>query len=172
MLPLAQMSRRTSTDEQTYFRSSACAGGVGAPSDLICVSQTPIAGKPPSVQNGGSAGVIPDLLRAQRKTEDPVVEVEIPSGRYDHRARGHRGSLHEVRPGAAQGREAATSRRHASCMRHYVGDLRSLRPSGHIMPDHAGDRGAALWVLAPHDHLHIKHERALGPGQMRMTINC
>jgi hypothetical protein len=32
-----------------------------------------------------------------------------------------------------------------------------LRPSGHIMPDHAGDRGAVLLVLAPHDHLHIKH---------------
>ncbi len=36
-----------------------------------------------------------------------------------------------------------------------------LRPSGHIMPDHAGDRGAVLLVLAPHDHLHIKHDRAL-----------
>ena len=35
-----------------------------------------------------------------------------------------------------------------------------LRPSGHIMPDHAGDRGAACMVLAPHDHLHIKHERS------------
>jgi hypothetical protein len=30
-----------------------------------------------------------------------------------------------------------------------------LRPSGHIMPDHAGDRGAEHLVLAPHDHLHI-----------------
>lgn len=28
-----------------------------------------------------------------------------------------------------------------------------LRPSGHIMPDHAGDRGAVFLVLAPHDHL-------------------
>jgi hypothetical protein len=27
-----------------------------------------------------------------------------------------------------------------------------LRPSGHIMPDHAGDRGAVPSVLAPHDH--------------------
>ena len=26
-----------------------------------------------------------------------------------------------------------------------------LRPSGHIMPDHAGDRGAVLLALAPHD---------------------
>src|SRR5712691_11194453 len=34
-----------------------------------------------------------------------------------------------------------------------------LRPSGHIMPDHAGDRGAVLLVLAPHDHLHIKQSR-------------
>jgi hypothetical protein len=34
-----------------------------------------------------------------------------------------------------------------------------LRPSGHIMPDHAGDRGTALLVLAPHDHLHIKQSR-------------
>jgi hypothetical protein len=32
-----------------------------------------------------------------------------------------------------------------------------LRPPGHIMPDHAGDRGAVHSVLAPHDHLHIKH---------------
>jgi hypothetical protein len=32
-----------------------------------------------------------------------------------------------------------------------------LRPSGHIMPDHAGDRGAEHLVLAPHDHLHINH---------------
>jgi hypothetical protein len=38
-----------------------------------------------------------------------------------------------------------------------------LRPSGHIMPDHAGDRGAELLVLAPHDHLHINPcEGALG----------
>ena len=34
-----------------------------------------------------------------------------------------------------------------------------LRPSGHIMPDHAGDRGAALMVFVPHDHLHIKQIR-------------
>jgi hypothetical protein len=34
-----------------------------------------------------------------------------------------------------------------------------LRPSGHIMPDHAGDRGAELLVLAPHDHLHINQIR-------------
>ena len=27
-----------------------------------------------------------------------------------------------------------------------------LRPSGHIMPDHAGDRGAVFLVFAPHDH--------------------
>ncbi len=38
-----------------------------------------------------------------------------------------------------------------------------LRPSGHIMPDHAGDRGAEFWVLEPHDHLHINHERAFAP---------
>jgi len=30
-----------------------------------------------------------------------------------------------------------------------------LRPSGHIMPDHAGNRGAVLSVLAPHDYLYI-----------------
>jgi hypothetical protein len=30
-----------------------------------------------------------------------------------------------------------------------------------IMPDHAGDRGVVLSVLAPPDHLHIKHDRAL-----------
>ena len=36
-----------------------------------------------------------------------------------------------------------------------------LRPSGHIMPDHVGDRGTALLVLAPHDHLHIKQKRAV-----------
>src|SRR5258708_17328234 len=47
---------------------------------------------------------------AQRKAEDPVVEVEIPTGRYDHRAGGRRGSLDEVWPGAAHGGEAATSR--------------------------------------------------------------
>jgi hypothetical protein len=34
-----------------------------------------------------------------------------------------------------------------------------LRPSGHIMPDHAGDRGAVFLVLAPHDHLHISQSR-------------
>src|SRR5215472_9689216 len=28
-----------------------------------------------------------------------------------------------------------------------------LRPAGYIMPDHAGDRGAAFMALAPHDHL-------------------
>src|SRR5712692_8526155 len=34
-----------------------------------------------------------------------------------------------------------------------------LRPSGHIMPDHAGDRGAVPLVLEPHDHLHINQNR-------------
>jgi len=38
-----------------------------------------------------------------------------------------------------------------------------LRPSGHIMPDHAGDRGAVLLDLAPHDHLHIKQKRIFVP---------
>ena len=33
-----------------------------------------------------------------------------------------------------------------------------LRPSGHIMPDHAGDRGAVFLVLAPHDHLAYQAE--------------
>jgi hypothetical protein len=32
-----------------------------------------------------------------------------------------------------------------------------LRPSGHIMPDHARDRGAVPVVLAPHGHRRIKH---------------
>jgi hypothetical protein len=36
-----------------------------------------------------------------------------------------------------------------------------LCPSGHIMPDHGCDRGAALLVLAPHDHLHIKQKRTM-----------
>ena len=27
-----------------------------------------------------------------------------------------------------------------------------LRPSGHVIPDHSGDRGAVILVLAPHDH--------------------
>jgi hypothetical protein len=35
-----------------------------------------------------------------------------------------------------------------------------LRPSGHIMPDHAGDRGEVILVLAPHDHLHINQKRS------------
>jgi hypothetical protein len=34
---------------------------------------------------------------AQRKAEDPVVEVELPTGRYDHPAGGYRGPLDEVR---------------------------------------------------------------------------
>ena len=32
-----------------------------------------------------------------------------------------------------------------------------VRPSGHIMPDHAGDRGGSILIIGPHDHLHIKH---------------
>src|SRR2546423_5082066 len=40
-----------------------------------------------------------------------------------------------------------------------------LRPSGHIMPDHAGDRGAELLVLAPHDHLYINHDRLTSPAR-------
>jgi hypothetical protein len=36
-----------------------------------------------------------------------------------------------------------------------------LRSPGHIMPDHAGDRGAVFLVLAPHDHLHIKQIRSM-----------
>jgi hypothetical protein len=42
-----------------------------------------------------------------------------------------------------------------------------LRPSGHIMPDHAGDRGAAWMVLAPHDHLHIKQTGRHSDGAAR-----
>jgi hypothetical protein len=44
-----------------------------------------------------------------------------------------------------------------------------LRPSGHIMPDHAGDRGAVFLALAPHDHLHIKQIRTVqrSPGVPR-----
>lgn len=34
-----------------------------------------------------------------------------------------------------------------------------LRPSGHMMPDHAGDRGAELLVLAPHVHVHVNQHR-------------
>jgi len=29
------------------------------------------------------------------------------------------------------------------------------------VPGHAGDRGAALSLLAPHDHLHIKQKRKI-----------
>ena len=53
----------------------------------------------------------------------------------------------------------ATRTRALWCSRHYVVIFDHLRPSGHIMPDHAGDRGAAWMVLAPHDHLHIKQMR-------------
>jgi hypothetical protein len=34
-----------------------------------------------------------------------------------------------------------------------------LRPAGHIMPDHAGDRGAVFMVLAPSITLLINHDR-------------
>jgi hypothetical protein len=37
-----------------------------------------------------------------------------------------------------------------------------LRPSGHIMPDHAGDRGTVPLVLAPTITLHINHDREFG----------
>ncbi|HXL18579.1 MAG TPA: hypothetical protein VN961_13780, partial [Streptosporangiaceae bacterium] len=39
-----------------------------------------------------------------------------------------------------------------------------LRPSGHIMPDHVGDRGAMRQILEPRDHLHINHERTFEAG--------
>jgi hypothetical protein len=39
-----------------------------------------------------------------------------------------------------------------------------LRPSGHIMPDHADDRGTVLLILAPHGHLHINQIRAFSRG--------
>jgi catechol 2,3-dioxygenase-like lactoylglutathione lyase family enzyme len=49
-----------------------------------------------------------------------------------------------------------------------------LRPLGHIMPNHAGDRGAVFLVLVPHDHLHIKHEREPdrfgGLGRARFSV--
>ena len=35
-----------------------------------------------------------------------------------------------------------------------------LRPSGHIMPDHVGDRGAVRRILKPYDHLRINHVRS------------
>src|SRR5437870_12291419 len=47
-----------------------------------------------------------------------------------------------------------------------------LRPSGHIMPDHAGDRGAVLLILAPHDHLHVKHERAFASCLRRVQLHA
>ncbi len=41
-----------------------------------------------------------------------------------------------------------------------------LRPSGHIMPDHASDRGAVFLVLAPHDHLAYQADaRVIGAGR-------
>src|SRR6266487_2512596 len=39
-----------------------------------------------------------------------------------------------------------------------------LRPSGHIMPDHAGDRGAELLFMEPHDHLHVNQSRTSATG--------
>ena len=47
-----------------------------------------------------------------------------------------------------------------------------LRPSGHIMPDHAGDRGTALLVLAPHDHLHIKQKRSARRAARPRSRSC
>jgi hypothetical protein len=39
-----------------------------------------------------------------------------------------------------------------------------LRPSGHIIPDHAGARSAVLLVLAPHDHLSYQAEECAWNG--------
>lgn len=73
-------------------------------------------------------------------------------------------------PGVAGERVAADPSGSARYLRRYVGDLRSPAPLGHIMPDHEGDRSAVFMVLAPHDHLHIKHERTLiGPQVWRLV---
>jgi hypothetical protein len=69
---------------------------------------------------------------------------------------GRPGGLRVRRRGAGRGRplgrgsSCPTSR--AVCGIMWV-TFGHLRPSGHIMPDHAGDRGAVFLVLAPHDHL-------------------
>jgi hypothetical protein len=39
-----------------------------------------------------------------------------------------------------------------------------LRPSGHIMPDHVGDRGAVRQILEPREHLHINQLRMASGG--------
>src|SRR5205823_11849257 len=41
------------------------------------------------------------------------------------------------------------------------GSAGHLRPSGRVMLDHAGDRGAVLLALEPYDHLHINYVSAL-----------
>jgi hypothetical protein len=54
---------------------------------------------------------------------------------------------HIMQTRTSQSREA--TRPHLGIMWVTFGHLRS---SGHIMPDHAGNRGAVFLVLAPHDH--------------------
>ena len=48
-----------------------------------------------------------------------------------------------------------------------IEDHRALR--AHIMPDHAGDRGAVSLVLEPHDHLHISQIRAFSRSRVADT---
>ena len=76
--------------------------------------------------------------------------------------RGLRSALKVAREYAGQRMKNACDQRTTSGITWVIED--HLRPSGHIMPDHAGDRGAVLLVLAPHDHLHINHVRACAPG--------
>ena len=46
-----------------------------------------------------------------------------------------------------------------------------LRPPGHIMPDHAGDRGAVPSGPAPRDHLHINQLRMFsGPWDSKIWM--
>jgi len=72
-----------------------------------------------------------------------------------------RSTAQSIKSAGGTSAESAMGRTHLGIMWVTFGHL---RPSGHIMPDHAGDRGAVLLVLAPHDHLHIKQIRAFSRG--------
>jgi hypothetical protein len=119
--------------------------------DCLGVSSTRLTSRPSRSPSSSPGGV-----RTSRPGVPPLDLCTVTSDQLRRQDDGPRAAMHDGR----------------GCQRHGnpedpVGGIMwvifdHLRPSGHIMPDHGGDRGAVLLILAPHDHLHIKHERTPG----------
>ena len=127
----------------------------------IWAQRTVVLGTEPPPPPERGLRPLPDMQH--RIGREPVVHEprglvnQVPSGGPACPARGHRTGQAALRHGSIVLRLPGPRKRTLFGITWVIED--HLRPSGHIIPDHAGDRGAVFLVLAPHDHLHISQSR-------------